>query len=669
MQPKLLLILLVALMPAAVQSQTCTTRGQNPATAFPVCGIDTFRQTIVPICGVRAIPTPCTDNVPYTDKNPFWYKFTCYTSGTLGFIITPFNLNDDYDWQLFDVTGRNPDDVFTDRSLFVSCNWSSRPGATGTGSGGTTSANCAGPTFPNFNVMPQLVQGRDYILLISHFTDSQEGYFLSFGGGTANITDPKLPALLKGTPNCDGNTITVKLNKKMKCTSMSSNGSDFVLSPAITAVTGAVGAGCGTGFDTDSLTLTLASPIAAGSYFVVAKNGADSNTLLDNCDRNIPIGDRAGFTYTVPVPIRADSIGRIGCAPDKLLIYFPKKINCSSISASGSDFTVTGTSPISIVSAAGDSCQNGGSSVVILQLASPIYTLGNFTLSIIPGLDGSPVLDVCDQPILPQTFTFSTKDTVSARFKATVLLGCKIDTIRYSHPGGSGINSWVWTFDSASIRSSTLQNPQVLYPVFGNKFTRLVVSNGVCSNTAWFETGLNNYLKAAFVSTDVICPNDTTVFRDTSIGRITTWRWNFGNGNTSIFRNPPAQQYPLIDVQRTYTVRLIVQDIAGCRDTLTKNITAVANCYIAVPSGFTPNGDGVNDFLYPLNAYKAGNLEFKVYNRLGQLIWQTKDWTRKWDGRINGQLQATQAFVWTLNYTNRDTGLPFRLKGTTVLIR
>ena len=128
MQSKLLLVLLVALLPAAGQSQTCTARGQNPVTAFPVCGTDTFTQRSVPICGVRAIPTPCNDNVPYTDKNPFWYKFTCYTSGTLGFIITPFNLNDDYDWQLFDVTGRNPDDVYTDRSLFVSCNWSSRPG-------------------------------------------------------------------------------------------------------------------------------------------------------------------------------------------------------------------------------------------------------------------------------------------------------------------------------------------------------------------------------------------------------------------------------------------------------------------------------------------------------------------------------------------------------------
>ncbi|MES2774139.1 MAG: gliding motility-associated C-terminal domain-containing protein [Bacteroidota bacterium] len=670
MLPKLFLILLSAILPAIVQSQNCTARGQNPSTAFPVCGLDTFRQVNVPICGVRPIPTPCTDNISYTDKNPFWYKFTCYTTGTLGFVITPFNLNDDYDWQIFDVTGRNPDDVYTDRTLFVSCNWSSRPGATGTGGSGTVNVNCAGPSYPNFNVMPVLIQDHDYIILISHFTDSQEGYFLSFGGGTAgsaNITDPKLPLLSSARPNCDGSSITVKLNKKMKCNSLSVNGSDFVLSPPVAAVTGATGVGCSNGFDTDSLILSLASPIPAGSYFLTAQNGADGNTMLDNCDRLIPVGDRVTFNYIVPVPIRADSIGRIGCAPDKIRVFFPQKINCSSITPSGSDFSLTGSSPITITGATGDSCQNGSSSVIILQLSSPIYTQGTYTLGIIPGLDGSPVFDVCGQPILPQTFSFTARDTVSANFTASVMLGCKIDTIQYSHDGRNGVNSWRWTFDS--LQTSTQQNPQLIYSVFGTKTARLIVSNGVCSSTAWSEILLDNEIKAAFISTDVICPNDTTVFRDTSIGRITRWQWSFGNGNTSIFQNPPAQVYPLIDVLRKYPVQLIVEDAVGCKDTLTKNITAVANCYIAVPTGFTPNGDGVNDYLYPLNAYKADNLEFKVYNRLGQLIWQTKDWTRKWDGRMNGQLLTTQAFVWTLNYTNRDTGLPFRLKGTTVLIR
>ena len=106
-----------------VNSQTCTTLGQNPSTAFPVCGTTDFNQSTVPICQNNTIPVPgCTGRtgVVYGDKNPFWYKFTCFKAGTLGFLITPNNLSDDYDWQLFDITGViNLNAVYTDASLFV----------------------------------------------------------------------------------------------------------------------------------------------------------------------------------------------------------------------------------------------------------------------------------------------------------------------------------------------------------------------------------------------------------------------------------------------------------------------------------------------------------------------------------------------------------------------
>ena len=96
---------------------------------------------------------------------------------------------------------------------------------------------------------------------------------------------------------------------------------------------------------------------------------------------------------------------------------------------------------------------------------------------------------------------------------------------------------------------------------------------------------------------------------------------------------------------------------------------ALNNCYIAVPSAFTPNGDGKNDYLYPLNAVKANQLEFKVYNRVGQLVFFTKDWTKKWDGTINGLQQHTGVYAWFLSFTHQDTGEKVFMKGTTLLMR
>jgi gliding motility-associated-like protein len=94
----------------------------------------------------------------------------------------------------------------------------------------------------------------------------------------------------------------------------------------------------------------------------------------------------------------------------------------------------------------------------------------------------------------------------------------------------------------------------------------------------------------------------------------------------------------------------------------------VNNCYIAVPSAFTPNHDGLNDYLYPLNAYKATNLNFIVYDRLGRILFETKDWTKKWDGTVAGMTQPAGTYVWILNYTD-ENNIKVSLKGTTVLIR
>jgi gliding motility-associated-like protein len=176
-------------------------------------------------------------------------------------------------------------------------------------------------------------------------------------------------------------------------------------------------------------------------------------------------------------------------------------------------------------------------------------------------------------------------------------------------------------------------------------------------------------VKAAFDYPEFACPNDTVVFTDKSTGPVIGWQWNFGNGFTSTLKNPPPQYFSSAAALSTIPVKLVVYHANGCADSVTNRIQVPNNCYIAVPSGFTPNGDGLNDYLYPLNAWKAKDLHFRVYNRYGQLIWETRDWTRKWDGRMNGKPLETGTYVWMLEYTDGDNGKKVSLKGTTVLIR
>jgi gliding motility-associated-like protein len=654
-----------------VLSQACTTLGQTPSTAFPVCGTTVFKQTTVPLCTNNSnLYVPGCSGQAYGDKNPFYYKFTCYTAGTLGFLITPLAADEDYDWQLYDITGRNPNDIFTVNTLVVIGNWSGTYGPTGASASGINRTQCSSipqDNEPSFSLMPNLIAGHQYLLMISHFTDGQSGYDLSFGGGTADITDPLKPHMVKVVPDCDGKKITLTLNKKIRCNSITGSGSEFSVDGLSAVVSSAVTDSCAFGFDFDEVLITLNTALTSGTHQLTIKKGTDLNTLLDICGNEIPVGETVSFDYFIPQPILADSIGKTTCATDSVLIYYPKKIKCSTISPSGTDFSVTGPTSVTVIAATGN-CANDLTDYVVVKFASPIYRKGNYSLAIQPGIDGSPIFDVCGQPLLPQSLPFNTADTVSALFSYTSKLGCQRDTLTFAHDGAHDVNSWNWIFNTGT--PITTQTHTIIWPASSTNTVQLIVSNGVCKNTANSTVVLNNEVKAIFSMTDFICPEDKLEVINSSTGQINRWKWTYDIVGSSTLKNPPPFLFPTLNKEAYYTVKLVVyNDAINCNDSTRKTLTVLDHCFIAVPTAFTPNNDGLNDTFSPHNALKADNLEFRVYNRWGQLVFQSKTWRDKWDGKINGILQPANVYVWMLSYTHRDTKKQVFQKGTVTLIR
>jgi gliding motility-associated-like protein len=422
----------------------------------------------------------------------------------------------------------------------------------------------------------------------------------------------------------------------------------------------------------DSVLLTLDKALAPGNYSVIIKKGSDDNTLLDNCDNSVAENSSVSLTVEPLAPTLMDSLTPVQCAPDILQLVFKKGIRCNSVAANGSDFVVNGNVPVTVSSAYADSCNAGLSNIIKVKLSKPVQTAGNFTITLKKGSDGNTILDDCAlETPAGSSLSFITADTVSAAFNHRVGLGCVFDTLFYAHDGRNNVNEWNWLFDTNG--TSTLKDSFYLFNNYGSKHIKLNVSNGVCTDSSSVDILLDNELTARFTvkpSTE-LCPEDAAQFTDSSLGKIVNWYWNFGDGSTSTMQNQPPKYYPAPSTRdgKTYPAALIVKNDIGCFDTARQNIKVLYNCYIAVPSAFTPNGDGLNDYLYPLNAYKADNLQFRVYNRWGQLVYQTKDWTKKWDGTINGYPQSPGTYVWMLSYIKRDTGKSFALKGTSVLIR
>lgn len=668
-----MLVLVVCSLFADTIRAQCTTLGQTPATAFPVCGTGVFTQNNVPSCVNNQVIVPgCnTSQNTYYDVNPFWYRFTCFTSGTLNFLIDPISASDDYDWQIWDITGIDPSTVYNNTSRCIAANWSGLTGQTGTSATAANLFECGSfnnNNPPKFSRRPNLTAGRTYLLMVSNFSNSQKGYKLSFGGGTAVITDPKDPLMQEVRTNCAGNELRLKLNKKMKCASIAANGSDVLAFPGNITATNMRPIGCNSSFETDSVVITLSQPLPPGNYSLQLKNGTDGNTILDVCDRAIPATDAVPFTVLALQPTPFDSIAPVTCAPNSVRFVFKKLIRCSSIDPNGSDFSINGSYPVTITGARGNCNPDGLTSDIILSFSQPLQQAGTFTVTLRPGLDGNTIVDECSQQTPTSQLSFTVLDTVNAAFTYNINYGCAADTVNYLHAGGNGVDSWLWNFGTNGTGNN--QQQQVIYSSFGTKRTTLIVSNGFCSDTSSQDVYLNNFLKADFNVNPFLCPDSLLFIQPVpTTERPLQFLWEFGDGTTSTDSVPAPHVYPASITGRTYTVRYTITNDLGCSDVTEKTVTQLSTCRIDIPTAFTPNGDGLNDFFGPLNAVAAENFLFRVYNRWGVLVFESKDWTKPWDGTINSVAQPAANYVWTLTYRDLVTGRDVSRKGSFILIR
>jgi len=241
---------------------------------------------------------------------------------------------------------------------------------------------------------------------------------------------------------------------------------------------------------------------------------------------------------------------------------------------------------------------------------------------------------------------------------------CYGQTVQLHSQGGA---TYSWT-PVTGLSDPAIPDPMAS-PVITTKYVVKVTDDSGCTDTAGVRITLRNkILKADFMAPDVACPRDIIEYKDTSQGAIASWSWDFGNGQTSTEKDPPTQTYPQSFSPQYYKTSLIIIDSAGCTDTSIHQLLSAPNCFIDVPSSFSPNGDGNNDCLYPLNAYKATHLSFKVYDRMGQLLFATNDWTKKWDGTLHEHPQPAGIYVWFLEYIDAG-GKRQLLKGTTLLVR
>ena len=165
-----------------------------------------------------------------------------------------------------------------------------------------------------------------------------------------------------------------------------------------------------------------------------------------------------------------------------------------------------------------------------------------------------------------------------------------------------------------------------------------------------------------------VSPLDTTIkYGDTirlnSESAAIMWLWTPGT-----YLDDPLLKSPLARPLESMTYHLIGYDVNGCRDTAEVHINVEYGPKVAVPNAFSPNGDGLNDEFKIGNVFFEKLVEFKVWNRYGQLIYEGKDPKKGWDGTIKGQPAAMDTYFYKIQVAMPD-GTPKTFKGDVILVR
>lgn len=243
----------------------------------------------------------------------------------------------------------------------------------------------------------------------------------------------------------------------------------------------------------------------------------------------------------------------------------------------------------------------------------------------------------------------------SVTFVANETNGCLPHEVEFINTGDVGVTC-EWSFGDGTTSSSCgLVNHT--YDTEGLFDVSLNITDGNgCKN----EVDYNEYISVSEVPsanfgynpTEITTLNPLVNFINTSTNE-SSWNWEFDSlGNSS--EEHPTFLFP--EQAGNYDIKLTVFSENGCANEITKRITVYEEPLIYVPNVFTPDGDTYNEIFLP---YLRGNdiydYHFVVFNRWGELVFESYDQTVGWNGTYGGELVQDGTYIWQITIADIQT--------------
>jgi len=221
--------------------------------------------------------------------------------------------------------------------------------------------------------------------------------------------------------------------------------------------------------------------------------------------------------------------------------------------------------------------------------------------------------------------------------------------------------SWNWKFGDGT--TDTAKKPIHRFLIGGDYWVTLVSKNSKgCSDTVRQKVEVLKFVP--FAGNDTIIVKGVSMQFNAQGGDVYTWMPTTNLSNPDI-RNPVGT-YPEVGIF-PYNVHIVSTE-NGCEGDDSINVRVVEQASILVPTGFTPNGDGLNDILRPVQVGYSKINYFKVYNRWGEQVFYTTKFKEGWDGTWKGTPADIGVYFWVLSI-NDSNGQEKLLRGDATLLR
>jgi gliding motility-associated-like protein len=264
------------------------------------------------------------------------------------------------------------------------------------------------------------------------------------------------------------------------------------------------------------------------------------------------------------------------------------------------------------------------------------------------------VNDDCGTPVATSVVTIqSVNPILTPTFTPDSTLGCAPLSVTFTNTTTGGvIKSCLW--DLGDGNTSTNCAPTYTYRKSGIYSVKLTVTDTNGCSTTLTKTSTVKVWPLPIASF-LVSPKSTSIleptisFTDQSSPDVVKWNWSFGDvyNSGSTKRNP---SYTYKDTG-TYDIQLIVTNQYGCIDTITDVVIIHGDYAFYVPNAFSPNGDGKNETFFPKGfMIYPPCFHMMIFDRWGNLIWETRDLNLGWDGKANGGAELAQqdVYVWKI---------------------